>query len=74
MRSVVSPPYALLFVMAAACLTSSCSKQAPVHASDAQPTDVPTVAVAKVSTADLSRGLVLTAEFKPFQEDRKSVV
>src|ERR1035441_9949987 len=68
MRSVVSPPYALLFVMAAACLTSSCSKQAPVHASDAQPTDIPTVAVAKVSTEDLSHGLVLTAEFKPFQE------
>src|ERR1017187_8987376 len=68
MRNVVSKPCALLFVMAAACLTFSCSKQAPVHASDAQPTDIPTVAVAKVSTEDLSHGLVLTAEFKPFQE------
>ena len=53
--------------MAEAYLTASCSKQAPVHASDSQP-DIPTVAVAKVSTEDLSHGLVLTAEFKPFQE------
>jgi len=68
MRTVVSKPYALLFVMAAAYLTSACSKQAPVHASDARPADIPTVAVAKVSTEDLSHGLVLTAEFRPFQE------
>jgi RND family efflux transporter MFP subunit len=68
MRTVVSKPYALLFVMAAAYLTSACSKPAPVHARDAKPADIPTVAVAKVSTEDLSHGLVLTAEFKPFQE------
>jgi RND family efflux transporter MFP subunit len=68
MRNVVSKPYALLFVMAASYLTSACSKHEPVQASNAQPTDVPTVAVAKVSTEDLSHGLVLTAEFKPFQE------
>jgi RND family efflux transporter MFP subunit len=68
MRNVVSKPYALLFVMAAACLTFSCSKHEPVQASSAKPADVPTVAVAKVSTADLSHGLVLTAEFRPFQE------
>jgi RND family efflux transporter MFP subunit len=68
MRTVVSKPYTLLFVMAAAYLTSACSKQAPVHASDARPADIPTVAVAKVSTEDLSHGLVLTAEFRPFQE------
>ena len=68
MRNVVSKPYALLFVMAAACLTFSCSKHEPVQASGTKPADVPTVAVARVSTEDLSRGLVLTAEFKPFQE------
>ena len=68
MRNVVSKPYALLFVMAAACLTFSCSKHEPVLASNAKAADVPTVAVAKVSTEDLSHGLVLTAEFKPFQE------
>ena len=32
MRNVVSKPYALLFVIAAACLTSSCSKREPVQA------------------------------------------
>jgi len=44
------------------------SKHEPVLASNGNPADVPTVAVAKVSTEDLSHGLVLTAEFKPFQE------
>ena len=68
MRNVVSRPYALLFVMAAAYLSSSCSKHEPVQASSAQPADVPTVAIAKVSTEDLSHGLVVTAEFRPFQE------
>jgi RND family efflux transporter MFP subunit len=68
MRTFLPKPYAILFVTAAACLTASCSKQAPVHASDSQAADIPTVAVAKVSTEDLSHGLVLTAEFKPFQE------
>jgi RND family efflux transporter MFP subunit len=68
MRSVVSKPYALLFVVAAAYLTSSCSRQAPVHASTVPPPDVPTVAIAKVSTGDLSHDIVLTAEFKPYQE------
>ncbi|MDE3165741.1 MAG: biotin/lipoyl-binding protein, partial [Acidobacteriota bacterium] len=57
-----------LTCIAAACLTSSCSKHEPVHAGGAQPSDVPTVAVAKAATQDLSRGLVLTAEFIPFQE------
>src|SRR5450432_2185302 len=68
MRNVFSKPCALLFVMAAACLTFSCSKHEPVQAGSATPTDVPTVAVAKASTEDLSHGLVLTAEFKPYQE------
>jgi len=68
MRNAFSKPYALLFVMAAACLTFSCSKHDPVQASSTKAADVPTVAVAKVSTEDLSHGLVLTAEFKPFQE------
>src|SRR5436190_19840398 len=30
--------------------------------------DAPAVAVARAATADLSRGIVLTAEFKPYQE------
>jgi RND family efflux transporter MFP subunit len=34
----------------------------------ADPSDAPTVAVAKVTTENLSHDLALTAEFKPFQE------
>jgi len=59
----------LLWIAAAgALLMSSCSKNEAVQARDSGSTDVTTVAVAKVTTGDLSRGLVLTAEFKPYQE------
>jgi RND family efflux transporter MFP subunit len=68
MRNAVSISCALLFIAAAACLTSGCSKHEPVQASEAKSTDVPTVAVAKATIEDLSHGLVLTAEFKPYQE------
>jgi RND family efflux transporter MFP subunit len=57
-----------MLAMAVAYVSSSCSKKAPVHASDGQPSDVVTVAVAKATTEDLSHGLVLTAEFRPYQE------
>jgi RND family efflux transporter MFP subunit len=68
MRNAVSNSCALLFVAAAACLTSGCSKHEPVRASDAKSADVPTVAVARATIEDLSHGLVLTAEFRPYQE------
>jgi RND family efflux transporter MFP subunit len=68
MRNVGCKCRALLFVMAAAFLTSACSKHDSDQAGSGKPTDVPTIAVAKVSTEDLSQGLVLTAEFKPYQE------
>jgi RND family efflux transporter MFP subunit len=47
---------------------SSCSRPARVQAGSVAPPDVPTVPVARVTTENLSRGLVLTAEFKPYQE------
>jgi RND family efflux transporter MFP subunit len=68
MRNLPSKPYALLFIVAAAYLGVSCSKREPVEASNPKASDIPTVAVAKVTTEDLSHGLVLTAEFKPYQE------
>jgi RND family efflux transporter MFP subunit len=68
MRNVVCKRHAVLFVIAAVSLSSSCSKQEPVHASNVRPADVPTIAVVKASTEDLSHGLVLTAEFRPYQE------
>jgi RND family efflux transporter MFP subunit len=55
----------LLSIAAGACLISSCSRKAPVEASAPE---IQTVAIAKATNEDLSHGIVLTAEFKPFQE------
>lgn len=48
--------------------SSSCSRTETGAAQSPPAAGVVTVAVAKVSTEDLARDLVLTAEFKPFQE------
>lgn len=57
----------LLFATAAALLnTTACSTTGDAHAN--QTPDVPTVAVARVTPHDLSRQVVLTAEFRPYQE------
>jgi RND family efflux transporter MFP subunit len=56
-------PVGCLLVLAA----SSCKRSEKVEARTPA-AEIPTVAVAKASTDDLSRGVVLTAEFKPFQE------
>ena len=68
MRNVVSQHHGLLIVIATMGLSVSCSRHEAVQASNPKAADVPTVAVAKVTTEDLSHGLVLTAEFKPYQE------
>src|SRR5215469_10943456 len=47
---------------------SSCSKTQSAEAENIKTSDAPTVAVAKVGTEDLSHGIALTAEFKPYQE------
>jgi len=62
---MLSPRVAPLLVCLIPLLSVSCSKQLNAVASAP---DVPTVAVAKVTSEDLSHGMVLTAEFKPFQE------
>jgi len=49
-------------------LLSACSRRDNVAAGAPKPADAQTVAVAKVQSADLSHNLVLTAEFKPYQE------
>jgi RND family efflux transporter MFP subunit len=46
---------------------SSCARSGDAESRPSAP-EIPTVAVAKVATADLSHDLVLTAEFKPYQE------
>ncbi len=53
-------------VAAAALFAAACTKT-NVQAGSAAP-EAPVVAVAQVKTEDLSRGLTLTAEFKPYQE------
>ena len=65
MRRLSEYAVPVLTLAAGALLISSCSRTPPVEASTPE---VPTVAVAKAGTASLSHNLVMTAEFKPFQE------
>src|SRR2546428_7477594 len=51
-----------------AVLGASCSKAQTAQAEDLSVPDAPTVAVAKATVEDISRGIVLTAELRPFQE------
>lgn len=62
---VLLPRLAVPLVCLGSLFSVSCSKQLNAVASAPE---VPTVAVAKVTAEDLSHSLVLTAEFKPFQE------
>src|SRR5271166_3456396 len=55
-------------VAAGALLLSSCSRTAAVQARSEAARELPSVAVAQVKTEDLSLSLVLTAEFKPYQD------
>ncbi len=55
-------------IAAFATLTESCSKTSSAASQKSEAGEAPAVAVAKAKTEDMSRGLVLTAEFKPFQE------
>ena len=58
--------------MAVSCLGAfllcSCSRTPNVQASTETAREAPAVAVATVKTANLSRNMALTAEFKPYQE------
>ena len=68
MRKSTAPIFPLLLAALGAFLLSSCGNNKDAQASTSATSEIPTVAVAKVATADLSRDLILTAEFKPFQE------
>src|SRR5581483_10757103 len=52
----------------AALLLSSCGKTQSAQAEEVNAPDAPTVAVAKATVDDMSHKVVLTAEFKPYQE------
>ena len=66
-RRIVLLGPAVLIMGMAVLLSESCSKATHVDA-EANASAIPTVAVAKAKTEDMSRGVVITAEFKPFQE------
>jgi multidrug efflux pump subunit AcrA (membrane-fusion protein) len=68
MRKSTAPIFPLLLAALCGLLVSSCGSKKDVQATASATPEIPTVAVAKVATADLSRDLILTAEFKPFQE------
>src|SRR5581483_6202211 len=65
---VVSHSTPLFLIATALCLNCACSRRDAVQAGNSKPPEPPSVAVAKASTESLSQNLVLTAEFKPFQE------
>ena len=58
----------LLAALGLALLISGCSKNREVEASSPATPSIPTVAVAKATRQDMSNQMVLTAEFRPFQE------
>jgi len=66
-RKIVLLTSSVLVVGLAALLNESCSKATHAEA-ESKKSEPPIVAVAKVKTEDMSRGVVITAEFKPFQE------
>jgi RND family efflux transporter MFP subunit len=68
MQKLMTQMLLLIEIGAAVLFTTSCSRSGNVQAARSTAADIPTVAVTKAVTDDLSRGLVLTAEFKPYQE------
>ena len=61
-----SPRAALILLLLAALAAVGCGKSAGSAKTDV--TDTPTVAVAKAEKANLTHDLILTGEFKPYQE------
>jgi RND family efflux transporter MFP subunit len=58
----------LVTALVLAAIGPSCARAPKAEAEDLKQSDVTTVAAAKASVEDLSHGIVLTAEFRPFQE------
>src|ERR1039457_4260741 len=68
MRTPIAPIFPLLLAALGSLLVSACGRNRDVQAGAAAAPEIPTVAVARAATANLSRDLCLTAEFKPYQE------
>jgi RND family efflux transporter MFP subunit len=58
----------LLAAVLACSLATSCARPQRAEAEDLKTPEPPAVAVAPAASADISHGIVLTAEFRPFQE------
>jgi RND family efflux transporter MFP subunit len=59
----------VLLLGTSAFLSASCSRSSRAEAGEPKATaSAPSVPVTKAKTEDMSRGMVITAEFKPFQE------
>jgi RND family efflux transporter MFP subunit len=67
-RKATFPILSVVTLAVAAVLSDACSRGTQVEARSSKTPDAQTVAVAKATIEDVSRGMVLTAEFKPFQE------
>jgi RND family efflux transporter MFP subunit len=71
MIGIDMPSRSLLLALAAgilALVASSCARKSEAETPPPAAAEAPTVAVARVSTGDLANNLVLTAEFRPYQE------
>lgn len=68
LRPTLSLRVCAALAMGAGLVAVSCSRTENLQVKAAKAPDPPTVAVAKATTEDLAHNLILTAEFKPFQE------
>ncbi len=68
MRTSAVLPISVAMAGLAALAVSSCSRTQNAKAQEAVVSDAPAVAVAQARMEDMSHGMVLTAEFKPYQE------
>ena len=66
-RKIVLLTPVVLMAGVAALISESCSRTSQADPLESK-ASAPTVAVTKAKTEDMSRGVVITAEFKPFQE------
>src|SRR6478672_4471091 len=65
---IVRLAHAAVIALFAILFSTSCSKTSQTTKQNSPDSETPTVAVTKAKTEDMARGMVLTAEFKPFQE------
>ncbi len=66
-RKIILLTPVVLIAGLAALISESCSRTSQADPLESK-ASAPTVAVTKAKTEDMSRGVVITAEFKPFQE------